>query len=175
MNLIVRADALNQSTDLVQAGVVFNDAVRASLGLFNTAGSGNQNPFLGSFTTDIHAFQNDIAAILATPANATLGGAAFTLNATNTAVLQNVEAQLSTLLTAAAQTTSAATLSVAEQTIHALENQILQEINNDAHLSAALNNVTYTASTGATDVAFQNFRPALMMRPHSPRRQRAAA
>lgn len=42
-NLIVRADALNQSTDLVQAGVVFNDAVRASLGLFNTSGSGNQN------------------------------------------------------------------------------------------------------------------------------------
>jgi hypothetical protein len=155
-NLIVRADALNQSTDLVQAGVVFNDAVRASLGLFNTSGSGNQNPFLGSFTTDIHAVQNDIAAILATPANTTLGGAAFTLNATDTAVLQNVEAQLSMLLTAAAQTTNAATLTAAEQTIHALENQILQEINNDAHLSAALNNVTYTANTGATDVAFQN-------------------
>src|ERR1700730_2833646 len=84
-NLIVRADALNQSTDLVQAGVVFNDAVRASLGLFNLAGSGNQNPFLGAYTTDIHAVQNDIAAILATPANATLGGVAFKLNGTDTA------------------------------------------------------------------------------------------
>ncbi|MBV8575533.1 MAG: hypothetical protein JOZ58_10935, partial [Acetobacteraceae bacterium] len=32
-HLTVRADALNQSTDLVQAGVVFNDAVRISSGL----------------------------------------------------------------------------------------------------------------------------------------------
>ena len=67
-NLIVRSAALNQSTDLVQAGVVFNDAVRASTGLFNLSGSGNQNPFLGAYTTDIHAVQNDIAAMLATPA-----------------------------------------------------------------------------------------------------------
>jgi hypothetical protein len=155
-NLTVRTNALNQSTDLVQAGVVFNDAVRASEGLFNTSGSGNQNSFLSSFTTDIHAVQNDIAAILATPADTTLGGVAFALNATDTAVLTNVEAQLSTLLTAAAQTTNATTSSAAQQTIHALESQILQEINNDAHLSAALNNVTYTATTGATDVAFQN-------------------
>ena len=43
-NLLVRASALNQSTDLVQAGVVFNDAVRASLGLFSLAGSGNSEP-----------------------------------------------------------------------------------------------------------------------------------
>jgi len=47
-NLIVRADAINLSTDLVQAGVVFNDAVRLSLGLFNLAGSGNSVPFLGN-------------------------------------------------------------------------------------------------------------------------------
>ncbi len=108
-NLIVRADALNQSTDLVQAGVVFNDAVRFSQGLFSLSGSGNQNPFLGSYTTDIHAVQNDIAAMLAAPGDVTVGGQAFALNATDTAVLTNVQSQLGTLLTAAAQTTNAAT------------------------------------------------------------------
>ena len=43
-NLLVRASALNMSTDLVQAGVVFNDAVRASLGLFSLAGSKVSQP-----------------------------------------------------------------------------------------------------------------------------------
>jgi trimeric autotransporter adhesin len=155
-NLIVRSAALNQSTDLVQAGVVFNDAVRASTGLFNLSGSGNQNPFLGSYTTDIHAVQNDIAAMLATPGAVTLGGQAFTLNTTDTAVLTNVQAQLGTLLTAAAQTTNAATMVAADQTLHAVQNEILQEINNDPHIAAALNNVTFMANTGANDVAFQN-------------------
>src|SRR6195256_5232070 len=154
--LLVRADALNLSTDLVQAGVVFNDSARISLGLFNLSGSGNQNPFLGEYTTDIHAVQNDIAAMLATPGNVTLGGQAFTLNATDTAVLTNIEGQLGTLLTAAAQTTNAATLTAANQTLHAVQNEILQEINNDPHIAAALNNVTFLANTGALDVAFQN-------------------
>src|SRR6202051_3892784 len=95
-NLIVRSAALNQSTDLVQAGVVFNDAVRSSEGLFNLTGSGNQNPFLGAYTTDIHAVQNDIAAMLAAPANVTLGGHAFALNTTDIANLTAVQAQLGT-------------------------------------------------------------------------------
>src|SRR5580704_8108842 len=155
-NLIVRADALNQSEDLVQAGVVFNDAVRLSSGLFNLSGSGNQNPFLGEYTTDIHAVQNDIAAMLATPGNVTLGGQAFALNTTDTAVLTSVQAQLGTLLTAAAQTTNAATMVAADQTLHAVQNEILQEINNDPHIAAALNQVTFMANTGANDVAFQN-------------------
>ena len=155
-NLIVRSAALNQSTDLVQAGVVFNDAMRASLGLFNLAGSGNSNPFLGSYTTDIHAVQNDIAAILANPGNTTVGGQAFTLNAADTAVLTNVQAQLGMLLTAAPQTTNAATLAAADQTIHTVQNQILQEINGDPHIAAALQNVTFLANTGANDVAFQS-------------------
>src|ERR1700736_5650965 len=155
-NLIVRSAALNQSTDLVQAGVVFNDAVRASTGLFNLTGSGNSNPFLRSYTTDIHAVQNDIAAMLATPAGVTLGGQAFTLNTTDTAVLTNIQGQLGTLLAAAPQTTNAATLTAADQTLHAVQNEILQEINNDPHIAAALNNVTFMANTGANDVAFQN-------------------
>src|SRR5258707_10110177 len=111
--LNVRADALNQSSDLVQAGVVFNDAIRASLGLFNLSGSGNANPFLGSYTTDIHAVQNDIAAMLATPGAVTLGGQAFTLSTTDTAVLTNTQAHLGTPLTAAPQTTNAPPLTAA--------------------------------------------------------------
>jgi trimeric autotransporter adhesin len=155
-NLLVRDSAINQSSDLAQAGVVFNDAIRASLGLFSTSGSGNQNPFLGAYTTDLHAVQTDIAAMLATPGEVTLGGEKFTLNATDTSVLTNVQSQLGTLITAAGQTTNAATLSAADQTIHAVQGEILQEINNDAHLSAGLNNVTFLSNTGATDVGFQN-------------------
>jgi hypothetical protein len=155
-NLIVRSHALNLSTDLVQAGVVFNDAARASLGLFNQAGSGNQNPFLGSYTTDIHAIQNDIAAMLANAGNVTLGGQAFALTAADTAVLTQVEGQLGTLITAAAQTTNAATMTAADQTIHTVQNQILQEINGDTHIAAGLANVPFMATTGATDVAFQS-------------------
>jgi hypothetical protein len=155
-NLIVRSHALNLSTDLVQAGVVFNDAARASLGLFNQAGSGNQNPFLGSYTTDIHAIQNDIAAMLANAGNVTLGGQAFALTAADTAVLTQVEGQLGTLITAAAQTTNAATMTAADQTIHTVQNQILQEINGDTHIAGGLANVPFMATTGATDVGFQS-------------------
>ena len=155
-NLTVRTDALNQSTDLVQAGVVFNDAVRISTGLFSMSGSGNQNPFLGSYISDMHAVQSDIAAMLANPGNVTLGGQAFTLNTTDIAVLTNVEGQLSTLFTAAAQTTNAATLVAADQTIHAVQMEILGEINGDAHLSAGLNNVQFMGGAGAMDVGFQN-------------------
>jgi uncharacterized protein YkvS len=153
--LLVRSQALNLSTDLVQAGVVFNDAIRASEGLFNLAGSGNQNPFLGSYVTDLHAVQNDIAAMLAAPGNVTLGGKAFALNATDTAVLNAVNGQLTTLINAAPMTTNAATLAAADQTIHTVQQQILGEIHNDNHLSGALGNVTFMATTGANDVAFQ--------------------
>ena len=156
-NLLVRSMALNQSTDLLQTGVVFNDAVRISTGLFSQAGSGNQNPFLGSYTTDIHAVQNDITAMLANPGHVTVNGATFALNTTDTAVLTSVNSQLTTLLTAAAQTTNTATLTAADQTLHTVQNEILQEINNDPHIAAALNNVTFMATTGAVhEVAFQN-------------------
>jgi hypothetical protein len=155
-NLIVRSDALNQSTDLVQAGVVFNDAVRLTTGLFSLSGSGNQNPFLGSYTTDLHAVQSDITAMLATPGNVTLGGQAFVLNTTDTAVLNEVNAQLTTLLAAAPGTANTGTAVAADQTIHAVQSEILQEINNDPHLAAGLNGVQFMATTGANDVGFQN-------------------
>jgi trimeric autotransporter adhesin len=155
-NLNVRADALNLSTDLVQAGVVFNDAVRASTGLFNLSGSGNNNPFLGSYTTDLHAVQNDIAAMLAHPGQVTAGGVAFALNATDKIDLAEVESQITTLINAAFQTTNPATLVAADQTLHAVQDQILGEINNDPHLLIALNNVPYFSNTGSLDVGFQN-------------------
>src|SRR5271165_2872127 len=156
-NLIVRADALNLSTDLVQAGVVFNDATRLLDGgpFFAPTGSGNQNPALGSYPTDLHAVQNDIAAILATPASANVGGQAFTVNATDTAVLSEVESQLTSLINTAPQITNIANMQATEQTLHAGQNEILQEIAADPHLAAALNNVTFMTNTGANDVAFQ--------------------
>jgi len=67
-----------------------------------------------------------------------------------------VQAQLGTLLNAAPMTTAAGTLAAADQTVHAVQLEILGEINNDPHLAAALNNVTFAANTGANDVAFQN-------------------
>src|SRR5262249_38786674 len=109
-NILVRATALQHTTDLVEAGVVFNDSVRLSTGLFSTpANSGNQAPFLTEYTQDITAIQNDIAAMLANPGQVTLGGQAFTLNTTDTATLANIEGQLATLLNAAPQTANAAT------------------------------------------------------------------
>ncbi|WP_315810954.1 hypothetical protein [Bradyrhizobium sp. SZCCHNR2028] len=156
-NLLVRASALNLSTDLVQAGVVFNDATRISIGLFSTPqNSGNSNPFLGSYTTDLHAVQNDINAMLANPGQVTVGGQAFTLNATDTAVLTQVSNELTTLINAAPLTANPATLAEADQTIHNVQMQILAQIQGDAHLSAALNNVPFLANTGAMDVAFQS-------------------
>ncbi|BAM89988.1 hypothetical protein S58_40020 [Bradyrhizobium oligotrophicum S58] len=155
-NLLVRASALNLSTDLVQAGVVFNDATRITTGLFSTPqNSGNSNPFLTSYTTDLHAVQNDIAAMLANPAQVTLGGKAFTLNATDTAVLTQVQGELTTLINAAPNTANPATLAEADQTIHNVQAMILQQIQGDAHLSSALTNFTFLANTGAQDVAFQ--------------------
>ena len=156
-NLLARANALNLSTDLVQAGVVFNDAVRISLGLLLRQPGQRQLEPVPVELHDRHpcgAERHRRDPRQSRPV--TLGGQTFTLSSTDTAVLTNVQAQLSTLLTAAAQTTNATTMTAASQTIHALQQEILGEINNDAHLSAALNNVTFMSNTGATDVAFQN-------------------
>jgi hypothetical protein len=157
-NLTVRSNSLNLSTDLLQAGVVFNDATRLTEGgpFFAPQNSGNQNPFLGSYITDLHAVQNDIAAMLANTGNVTIAGQAFTLNATDTAVLNNVSNQLTTLINTAPGITNAANMQQVEQTLHSVQNQILGEIHNDAHLSAALSNATFLANTGAVDVGFQS-------------------
>ena len=79
-NLIVRANALNLSTDLVQAGVVFNDAVRLSSGLFNNLTGQRQPEFLPGRIHDRHPrgaerHRRDAGQ----PGNVTVGGQAFTL------------------------------------------------------------------------------------------------
>ena len=53
----VRDDALNLSTDLAQAGAVFNDATRLlDGGLWSTPSDSNNQPaYLGLYTTDINA------------------------------------------------------------------------------------------------------------------------
>ena len=65
--LTMRDSALGLSTDLVQAGAVFNDAKRLlDGGLWNRpADSSNQQNYASMYTTDIHAVLNDISAILA--------------------------------------------------------------------------------------------------------------
>src|SRR5215471_17062038 len=99
----VRNDALNLTTDLAQAGAVFNDATRLlDGGLWDTpADSNNQVAYLGMYTTDINAVLNDIGGMLANPGAVTLEGAALNLAGADTTVLTEVQGQLRTLLTLA--------------------------------------------------------------------------
>src|SRR5215472_4007288 len=91
-----RGTALDLSTDLSQAGVVFNDATRLlDGGLWSKpADSNNQAAYLGLYTTDIHAVLNDVNAALANPGSVTVGGTAYTLSAQDTAALTQVQGQL---------------------------------------------------------------------------------
>ena len=76
-----RTDAINLSTDLAQAGTVYNDATRLlDGGLWNTPADANNQPaFLGMYTTDITAVLDDVTAALANPNGVTVSGNAFTL------------------------------------------------------------------------------------------------
>ena len=96
----VRDDALGLSTDLAQAGAVFNDATRlADGGLWSSPADNNNQPaYLGMYTTDINAVSDDIAAILANPAATTIGGVAYAPSTTDVAALTEIESQLQTLL-----------------------------------------------------------------------------
>ena len=131
----VRDNALALSTDLAQAGVVFNDATRLlEGGLWSTpADSNNQVAYLGMFTTDIHAVLNDINAALANPNGVTVSGNAYTLSATDTAVLQQVQGQLQTLLTEAPQSIGNSNNAItAQELIHTTQTAILNEITTTA-------------------------------------------
>ncbi len=154
-----RADALNLTTDLAQAGATFNDATRLlDGGLWSTpADTANQNNYLGSFLADIHAVLNDVNADLANPGTVTVGGNAYTLTTADTQVLTQVQSQLQTLLTEAPLSVgNSPGAMAAQQTIHTTETQILSEINGDTGLATALANNSYAATTGSTDVGFQN-------------------
>ena len=154
----VRDDALGLSTDLAQAGAVFNDATRlADGGLWSTpADSNNQPAYLGMYTTDINAVSDDIAAILANPAATTIGGVAYAPSTTDVAALTEIEGQIQTLLANAPKAVGNSHAEVlAQQSVHALQTEILSEIGGDPALSSALNNVQYATGTGANNVGFE--------------------
>ena len=130
----VRADALTSSTDLAQAGAVFNVLTRLlDGGLWSKpADSNNQVAYLGMYTTDVHAVLNDVNAALANPNGITVSGNAFTPTAQDTSVLTQVQGQLQTLLTEAPLSvghSQAAT--AAQELIHTTQTSILSEINGD--------------------------------------------
>jgi hypothetical protein len=153
----VRDDALALSTDLSQAGVVFDDATRLlDGGLWSTpADNNNQIAYLGMYTTDIHAVLNDINADLANPGGVTVSGNTYALSAADTAVLQQVQGQLQTLLTEAPLSVgNSHAATTAQELIHTTQTTILSEINGDTALATALAANPFPATTGANGVGF---------------------
>jgi trimeric autotransporter adhesin len=155
-----RTVGLTQTTDLGQAGATFNDATRLLTGgLWSTPNDNNgQQASLGTFTADIHAVLNDVAADLALGAGGqiTVGGNAYTLTATDITALTDVQSQLNTMLTNAP--TAAAFghgATAAQQALHAADVAVLNDINGDTGLATALANASYAGTTGATDHGFQ--------------------
>ena len=154
----VRDDALGLSTDLAQAGVVFNDSTRLlDGGLWSTpADSSNQQAYLGLYTTDIHAVLNDINAALANPNGVTVGGAVYAPSTADTDVLTQVRGQLQTLLTEAPLSVGTSHKAAnAQELIHTTQTSILHEINGDIALSTALAADHFPSGTGADNVGFE--------------------
>jgi hypothetical protein len=156
--LTMRDSALAASTDLVQAGVVFNDATRLlDGGLWSKPGdASNQQNYTSMYTTDIHAVLNDISAVLANPGATTVGGVAYTPSTADIATLTQVQGQLQTLLTDAPNAVGHSAAAVqAQQSLHDTQLGIINEIANNPTLSAALSQVSYASGTGANNVGFQ--------------------
>lgn len=156
--LTVRTDALATSTDLVQAGAVFNDATRLlEGGLWSTPQDAhNQQNYLSLYTGDLNAVLNDVNAMLATPSSTTVGGAAYTLSQHDTQVLTTVHGQLQTLLADAPNFVGhSAGAAAAQNEMHALQASIVSEIQGDSALATAIDNVAYMTKTGANNTAFQ--------------------
>jgi hypothetical protein len=154
----VRNEALNLSTDLAQAGAVFNDATRlADGGLWSTpADKSNQLNYLSMYKTDITAVSDDIAAILADPGATTIGGVAYAPSTVDLATLTEIQSQLQGLLTAAPHAVGNSHSAVnAQATVHTLQTEILSEVAGDSALATALNNVQYATGTGADNAGFQ--------------------
>jgi trimeric autotransporter adhesin len=154
--------ALNTSTDLAQAGAVFNDAVRLSEGglwsgstSLEAASADNQQPYEPMYVQDINAVQADINAMLANPGAITVGGQSIS-DAALGGELSEISGQLATLAHEAplsVGTSSAA--AEAQNTIALTQQAILGEVNGDATLAAALNSAAYQSATGFTNVGFQ--------------------
>ena len=154
--------ALNTSTDLAQAGAVFNDAVRLSDGglwtgstTVEAASADNQQPYEPMYVQDINAVQADVSAMLANPTAITVGGQAISDPAL-AGELAEIQGQLATLAHEAplsAGTSAAA--EAAQGTIALTQQTILGEVNGDATLATALNATAYQSATGFTNVGFQ--------------------
>lgn len=154
--------ALSTSTDLAQAGAVFNDAVRLSEGglwtgstALEAASADNQQPYETMYVQDINAVAADVNAMLANPNAITVGGQAIN-DAALTGELTQMQGQLATLLQEAPLSVgSSAAAAAAQGTIALTEQQILNEVNGDATLAQALNAAAYQSGTGFTNVGFQ--------------------
>jgi hypothetical protein len=154
--------ALNTSTDLAQAGAVFNDAVRLSDGglwtgstQLEASSANNEQPYEPMYVQDINAVQADVSAMLANPNGITVGGQAIT-DPGLIAELQTIQGQLATLQHEAPLSVGNSAAEVAAQgTIALTQQEILSEVNGDATLASALNGAAYQSGTGFTNVGFQ--------------------
>ena len=153
----VRDDALALSTDLSQAGAVFDDATRLlDGGLWSTpADSNNQIAYLGMYTTDIQAVLNDINVDARQSGRRHRQRRRLALSEADTAVLQQVQGQLQTLhdgCPAFGRQQPAAT--TAQELLHTTQTSILAEINGDTALATALADNPFPGGTGANNVGF---------------------
>jgi len=154
--------ALNTSTDLAQAGAVFNDAVRLSEGglwsgstTVEAASAHNQQPYEPMYVQDINAVQTDVSAMLANPSAITVGGQAISDPAL-AGELTEIQGQLATLAHEAPLSVgTSAAAEAAQGTIALTQQTILGEVNGDATLATALNVTAYQGATGFTNVGFQ--------------------
>lgn len=154
--------ALNTSTDLAQAGAVFNDAVRLSEGglwsgstTVEAASADNQQPYEPMYVQDINAVQADVSAMLANPSTITVGGQAISDPAL-AGELAEIQGQLATLAHEAPLSVgTSAAAEAAQGTIALTQQTILGEVNGDATLATALNGTAYQSATGFTNVGFQ--------------------
>lgn len=153
-----RSGALALSTDLAQAGAVFNDATRLlDGGLWSKpADNNNQAAYLGMYTTDINAVLDDVNAALANPNGVTVSGNAYTLSANDTAVLSQIQGQLQMLLKEAPLSVgNSQSTTTAQELIDTTQTSIVNEINGDTPLATALAANPYASGTGANNVGFE--------------------
>ncbi len=154
--------ALAVSTDLAQAGAVFNDAIRLSEGglwtgstAVEAASADNQQPYEPMYVQDINALQADVNAMLASPNAITVGGQTISDPAL-AGELSQIQGQLATLAHEAPLSVgTSAAAAAAQGTIALTQQQILAEVNGDTTLAHALNAAAYQSPTGFTNVGFQ--------------------
>jgi hypothetical protein len=158
-----RTTGLAETTDIAQAGIVFDDATRlldgglwkASPAADNNPGDG-EAPYLGMYTTDLHAVLSDITADLAPGAAVTVNGAAYTLTPTDVSTLTTIQGQLGQLITDAPGSVGFGAGAIAAQSsMHQTHLDIIHEIQADTGLAGLINNASVASGTGFNEVGFQ--------------------